>query len=50
MEVANAANKTTFKFEDMYICDPSAEHFGFKSWDGELAFVSSPTWRDVPVG
>lgn len=34
MEVANAPNKSSFKFEEMYICDPSAEHYGFKSWDG----------------
>ncbi|KAL1843603.1 hypothetical protein VTJ49DRAFT_886 [Mycothermus thermophilus] len=33
MEVANAPNKTSFKFEEMYQCDPSQEHFGFKSWD-----------------
>ncbi|KAH8685338.1 Phophatidylserine decarboxylase-domain-containing protein [Ilyonectria robusta] len=33
MEVANAPNKSSFKFEEMYICDPSAEHYGFKSWD-----------------
>ncbi|KAL7624897.1 hypothetical protein AAE478_004111 [Parahypoxylon ruwenzoriense] len=33
MEVANSPLKTKHKFEDMYICDPSAEHYGFKSWD-----------------
>jgi len=35
MEVANAPYKTNHKFEDMYICDPSAKHYGFKSWDGK---------------
>ncbi|CAM1502786.1 Fc.00g075620.m01.CDS01 [Cosmosporella sp. VM-42] len=33
MKVANAPNQTSFKFEDMYICDPSAKHYGFNSWD-----------------
>ncbi|SPQ24820.1 e146e92d-4269-4ffa-b9b0-d40741485f26 [Thermothielavioides terrestris] len=33
MEVANAPSKTSFKFEDMYKCDPTKPHFGFKSWD-----------------
>ncbi|KAL2134350.1 hypothetical protein VTI74DRAFT_405 [Chaetomium olivicolor] len=33
MEVANAPNKTEFKFEQMYQCDPSQKHYGFKSWD-----------------
>jgi phosphatidylserine decarboxylase len=36
MEVANAAAKTSFKFEEMYMCDPKAKHHGFKSWDGTL--------------
>jgi phosphatidylserine decarboxylase len=34
MEVANAPNKTSFKFEEMYKCDPTKKHYGFKSWDG----------------
>lgn len=34
MAVANAPLKTSHKFEDMYQCDPSAKHYGFKSWDG----------------
>jgi phosphatidylserine decarboxylase len=34
MEVANAANQTSFRFEDMYKCQPAEKHFGFKSWDG----------------
>ncbi len=37
MEVANAANQTSFRFEDMYKCQPSEKHFGFKSWDGRSA-------------
>lgn len=35
MQVANAPYKSEMKFEEMYVCDPSAEHFGFKSWDGK---------------
>jgi phosphatidylserine decarboxylase len=31
MEVANAPRETEFKFEDMYMCDPKASHYGFKS-------------------
>jgi phosphatidylserine decarboxylase len=35
MEVANAPHKSSMKFEDMYVCDPSADKYGFKSWDGK---------------
>lgn len=35
MAVANAPYKTSMKFEDMFVCDPSAEHYGYKSWDGK---------------
>jgi phosphatidylserine decarboxylase len=31
-EVANLG-KTAHKFEDIFQCDPSAPHHGFKSWD-----------------
>jgi phosphatidylserine decarboxylase len=33
MQVANAPLKTSFKFEDMFVCDPKAKHYGYKSWD-----------------
>ncbi|KAI2777962.1 Phophatidylserine decarboxylase-domain-containing protein [Daldinia loculata] len=33
MEVANAPLKTSHRFEDMYICDPSAKYYGYTSWD-----------------
>ncbi|KAI1474381.1 Phophatidylserine decarboxylase-domain-containing protein [Daldinia eschscholtzii] len=33
MEVANAPLKTSHRFEDMYVCDPSAKHYGYTSWD-----------------
>ncbi|KXL47171.1 hypothetical protein M433DRAFT_103946 [Acidomyces richmondensis BFW] len=33
MEVANAPYKTNYKFEDFFVCDPKAKHYGYKSWD-----------------
>ncbi|KAI1390542.1 Phophatidylserine decarboxylase-domain-containing protein [Hypoxylon trugodes] len=33
MEVANAPLGTSHRFEDMYICDPTAKHYGYTSWD-----------------
>ncbi|KAL1884152.1 hypothetical protein VTK73DRAFT_6821 [Phialemonium thermophilum] len=33
LQVANAARNTEYSFEEMYICDPSKEHYGYKSWD-----------------
>lgn len=35
MQVANAAYKTSYKFEEMYKCDPSQKYYGYKSWDGK---------------
>jgi phosphatidylserine decarboxylase len=35
MEVANVARGTSYKFEEMYQCDPSKKYYGYKSWDGE---------------
>ena len=26
--------QSSYTFEDMFVCDPSAKYFGFKSWDG----------------
>ena len=34
MAVANAPLKSEYKFEDMYKCDASQKHYGYKSWDG----------------
>lgn len=34
VQVANVPNNTNMAFEQMYICDPTAKHMGFKSWDG----------------
>ncbi|KAK3937161.1 hypothetical protein QBC46DRAFT_268149 [Diplogelasinospora grovesii] len=33
MEVANAPLKTSYKFEEMYKCDPTQKYYGYKSWD-----------------
>ncbi|RYO83833.1 hypothetical protein DL763_007712 [Monosporascus cannonballus] len=33
MQVANGPLKTSHNFEEMYICDPKAKHYGYKSWD-----------------
>jgi len=33
MEVANAPYKTSHKFEDFFVCDPSKKHYGYASWD-----------------
>lgn len=33
MKVANAPYASTMNFEDMYVCDPQAKHYGYKSWD-----------------
>ncbi|KAF2212153.1 hypothetical protein CERZMDRAFT_41164 [Cercospora zeae-maydis SCOH1-5] len=33
MDVANAPYQTSHKFEDFFVCDPKAKHYGYKSWD-----------------
>ncbi|KAB5536196.1 Phophatidylserine decarboxylase-domain-containing protein [Coniochaeta sp. 2T2.1] len=47
MAVANAPYKTDHKFEDMYICDPSKEHYGFTSWDDFFTRKCRPEARPV---
>ncbi|KAK0749971.1 Phophatidylserine decarboxylase-domain-containing protein [Schizothecium vesticola] len=47
MEVANAPLKTSYKFEEMYLCDPSAKHYGFKSWDDFFTRRLHPSSRPV---
>lgn len=32
---ANAPYNTTAKFEELFECDPTKEHYGFSSWDGK---------------
>ncbi|KAJ7203512.1 phosphatidylserine decarboxylase-domain-containing protein [Mycena pura] len=33
MQVANTPLQTQHKFEDMFVCDPTKKHYGYKSWD-----------------
>ncbi|KAK3684516.1 hypothetical protein LTR37_020191 [Vermiconidia calcicola] len=33
MEVANEPYQTSHAFDSFYVCDPSAKHHGYKSWD-----------------
>ncbi|RFU76089.1 phosphatidylserine decarboxylase family [Trichoderma arundinaceum] len=33
MQVANAPYKSSLKFDEMFVCDPSAKFYGYKSWD-----------------
>ncbi|GAB0137797.1 hypothetical protein EsDP_00006050 [Epichloe bromicola] len=35
LQVANAPYKSSMRFDDMFVCDPSAKHMGFASWDGK---------------
>lgn len=42
LEVANTPLKTFHeKFEDVYICDPKAKHYGYKSWDGKSVLTTT---------
>lgn len=45
--VGNGPRKTELKFEEMYKCDPSAEHHGFKSWDDFFTRPFQESWRPV---
>ncbi|KAI1746608.1 Phophatidylserine decarboxylase-domain-containing protein [Xylaria castorea] len=47
MEVANTPLKTNHSFEDMYICDPSAKHHGYTSWDDFFTRQLRPDVRPV---
>ena len=40
LQVANAPLETSKSFEEMFVCDPKAKYYGYKSWDGKkrLAF------------
>ncbi|KAF2100194.1 hypothetical protein NA57DRAFT_64863 [Rhizodiscina lignyota] len=33
LAVANDASGTSLGFEEIFVCDPSAKHYGYKSWD-----------------
>ncbi|EGX88077.1 phosphatidylserine decarboxylase family protein [Cordyceps militaris CM01] len=47
LQVANAPYKSSHKFEDMFVCDPSAKHMGFKSWDDFFTRKVHDTARPV---
>lgn len=56
-EVANLGGRTSYKFDELFYCDPSAEHHGFKSWDDfftrhikeEVRPVAEPKNDDVVI-
>ncbi|KAI1437415.1 Phophatidylserine decarboxylase-domain-containing protein [Xylaria sp. CBS 124048] len=48
MEVGNAPLGTHHSFEDMYVCDPNAEHYGYKSWDDFFTRELRPNIRPIP--
>ncbi|KAL8695353.1 MAG: hypothetical protein Q9218_000112 [Villophora microphyllina] len=33
LEITGNVGETSHSFQDLYVCDPKAPHFGFKSWD-----------------
>ncbi|KAI1174400.1 Phophatidylserine decarboxylase-domain-containing protein [Nemania sp. FL0916] len=45
MEVANTPLGTTYRFEDMYVCDPRAKHYGYTSWDDFFTRPLHPSAR-----
>jgi phosphatidylserine decarboxylase len=45
--VGNKAGGTNFKFNEMYHCEPSAEHYGFKSWDDFFTRKYTDTFRPL---
>lgn len=55
--VANAARGTSHSFEEMFVCNPSAPHYGFTSWDNfftrafreEVRPVAGPDRDDIIV-
>ncbi|KAH7305912.1 Phophatidylserine decarboxylase-domain-containing protein [Stachybotrys elegans] len=47
MQVANAPLQSSMKFEDMFVCDPTKKHYGFKSWDDFFTRKIRDTARPV---
>lgn len=45
--VANNGGETSAKFPEMYKCDPSAKHYGYKSWDDFFTRECHPEFRPV---
>ena len=46
-EVANKATGTSYTFDEMFHCDPKAEHYGYKSWDDFFTRTVKDGIRDV---
>jgi phosphatidylserine decarboxylase len=46
-EVANNGGTTSAKFPEMYKCDPSAKHYGYKSWDDFFTRELQPEFRPI---
>lgn len=46
--VGNKAANTDLKFSDMFVCDPSHETYGFKSWDHFFTRELKEGYRPVP--
>lgn len=46
-QVANSARGTNVKFDEMFHCDPKAEHYGFKSWDDFFTRTLKDGFRPV---
>ena len=47
MDVANPGAGETPKFEQVFVCDPSLPHYGFKSWDDFFTRQFRPGARPV---
>ncbi|MCJ1224700.1 hypothetical protein MMC12_001345 [Toensbergia leucococca] len=40
---------TNYSFDELYVCDKSAKHFGFKSWDDFFTREFQPDKRPLPI-
>ncbi|RYP05787.1 hypothetical protein DL764_003556 [Monosporascus ibericus] len=49
MQVANGLLKTSHNFEDMYVCDANAKHYGYKSWNASRRRTASRLTRGDSV-
>ncbi|KAL5358886.1 Phophatidylserine decarboxylase-domain-containing protein [Aspergillus floccosus] len=45
--VGNIENQSSYSFEEMYVCDPSKKHHGYKSWDDFFTREFRPGVRPV---
>ena len=50
LQVANAPLESSMSFEDMFVCDPSAKHYGYKSWDGKQETLSHVNGSSISLG